>query len=116
MAGMSRTTGAAIDGIDHIWQSVADILGTPIGTRVGRRDYGSEVPELIDHPLIGANVLRLYAATAVALARWEDRLRLRQVGLVLGDRPGAATLVLDGDRTDVPPVAARTRLSFPLPL
>jgi phage baseplate assembly protein W len=116
MPGMSRTTGTAIDGIEHIRQSVGDILGTMIGTRVGRRDYGSEVPELIDHPLIGANILRLYAATAVALARWEDRLRLRRVSLALGDRPGAATLVLDADRTDAPAAAARTRLAFPLPL
>jgi hypothetical protein len=65
MVGMSRTTGAAIDGLEHITQSVRDILGTPIGTRVGRRDYGSDVPELIDHPLIGANILRLYLPWAI---------------------------------------------------
>jgi phage baseplate assembly protein W len=35
MAGMARDTGAALDGLDHIRQSVADILSTPMGTRVG---------------------------------------------------------------------------------
>lgn len=115
MVGMSRTTGAAIDGLEHITQSVRDILGTPVGTRVGRRDYGSLLPELLDQPFNGASVLRLYAATAVALSRWEDRIRLRRVSLAAGDRPGAATLVLEADRTDLPPANARTRIALPLP-
>ena len=41
MAGMARTTGAALDGLEHIKQSVLDILSTPVGTRAGRREYGS---------------------------------------------------------------------------
>jgi len=116
MAGMSRTTGAAIDGLDHIRQSVADILGTPIGTRVGRRDYGSLLPELIDQPMTGPNILRVYAATAVALSRWEDRLRLRRVSLSAGDTPGAATLIIDAERTDTGAGNSRARLVIPLTL
>lgn len=34
MAGMSRVTGAVMTGLEHIRQSVADVLSTPIGTRV----------------------------------------------------------------------------------
>jgi phage baseplate assembly protein W len=113
MAGMARTS-AALDGLDHIRQSVADILSTPMGTRVGRRDYGSLVPELIDQPMTPANILRLYAATAVALTRWEDRLRLRRVGLVVGERPGSAQVVLDARRTDTASANALVRLSIPL--
>jgi phage baseplate assembly protein W len=105
---------AALDGLDHIRQSVADILSTPMGTRVGRRDYGSLVPELIDQPMTPANILRLYAATAVALTRWEDRLRLRRVGLVVGERPGSAQVVLDARRTDTASANALVRLSIPL--
>lgn len=116
MAGMSRITGAAIDGLEDITQSVRDILGTMIGTRVGRRDYGSLLPELIDQPMNAANILRIYAATAVALSSWENRIRLRRVGLAAGDRPGTATLVLDAVRTDTAPVNSRARLVLPLPL
>ncbi|WP_218644497.1 GPW/gp25 family protein [Thiomicrorhabdus cannonii] len=47
---MSRTTGKAISGMDHLRQRIADVLTTPIGTRVMRRDYGSRVFELIDNP------------------------------------------------------------------
>jgi uncharacterized protein len=116
MTGMSRTAGAALDGIDHIRQSVQDILSTMIGTRVGRRDYGSLLPDLIDQPMTGANILRLYAATAVALSRWERRLRLRRVSLARGSAPGAAVLTIDADRTDAPTANSRTRLTIPLTL
>jgi phage baseplate assembly protein W len=114
MAGMSRTSGSPLDGLEHIRQSIADILSTPMGTRVGRRDYGSLLPELIDQPMTAANILRLYAATAVALTRWENRIRLRRVGVAAGDRPGAASVVIDAVRTDVAPANALVRLSIPL--
>jgi Phage baseplate assembly protein W len=111
---MARQSGTALNGIEHIRQSVADILSTPMGTRVGRREYGSLLPELIDQPLTAANILRLYAATAVAVTRWEDRIRLRRVGIAAGERPGAATVVIDALRTDTPRANALVRLSVPL--
>ena len=116
MAGMARSSGAVLDGLEHIKQSVADILSTPIGTRVGRREYGSLLPELIDQPMTPANILRIYAASAVAISRNEDRIRLRRVGLAAGDRPGSATITLDADRTDTAAANARTRLVLPLTL
>lgn len=114
MAGMARASGAVLDGLAHIQQSVADILATPMGSRVGRRTYGSLLPELIDQPMTAANILRLYAATAVAVSRWEDRIRLRRVGIAAGDRPGAATVVIDGVRIDTAPANALVRLTIPL--
>lgn len=116
MAGMARTSGAVLDGLDHIRQSVADILATPIGSRVGRREYGSLLPELIDQPMTPANILRVYAASAVAISRNEDRLRLRRVNLTAGDMPGAATIIIDAERTDTAAANARTRLVLPLTL
>lgn len=116
MAGMSRLFGAVLNGVEHIRQSITDILSTAIGTRVGRRDYGSLIPDLIDQPMTAANILRIYAATAVAISRHEDRIRLRRVAIAPGDRPGAAVLTIIGDRTDVAPANARIRLVLPLTL
>lgn len=113
MTGMSRTAGAALDGVDHLDQSVRDILGTPIGTRAGRRTYGSHVPRLVDQPFTAANVLRIYAASAVALSRWEDRLRLTRVSLAPGSRPGAATITVEGQRSDTS-VATAARIATSL--
>lgn len=116
MTGMSRVSGENLTGLDHIRQCVGDILSTRIGTRVGRRDYGSLLPDLIDQPMTATNILRIYAATAVAISRHEDRIRLRRVGVVAGDRRGAAVLTIIADRTDVAPVNSRTRLVLPLTL
>ncbi|MHB0819832.1 GPW/gp25 family protein [Stutzerimonas stutzeri] len=97
---MNRITGAAIDSTAHIAQSIGDILTTPIGSRVMRREYGSLLPDLIDAPLNDATRLLAYAAVAMALLRWEPRIRLSRVGLQLGDRPGQVVLDLEGARVD----------------
>ena len=94
---MNRTTGKAITGLDHLRQSLGDILTTPIGSRVMRREYGSLVPELIDHPDNIATQVRVYAAMASALMRWEPRFRLTRIeSLREADRPGAVLFRLHG--------------------
>lgn len=79
MYGMNVNTGSRLDGMAHIQQSIADILTTPIGSRVMRRDYGSHVFDLIDQPGNPINRLRLIATSADALSRWEPRLHLTQI-------------------------------------
>ncbi len=94
---MNRTTGAAISGLEHLRQSVGDILSTPIGSRVMRREYGSLVPELIDHPDNNTSQVRLFSAVASALLRWEPRFRLTRVGVQRdAERPGYALIELHG--------------------
>lgn len=77
--GMNRETGRSIDDIEHIRQSIADILTTPVGTRVMRREYGSQLFDLIDQPQNPANNLRLMAATVMAIMRWEPRVQVREI-------------------------------------
>ncbi len=48
--GMNNTSGKAITDIDHLRQSVRDILLTPQGSRIARREYGSLLSALIDQP------------------------------------------------------------------
>jgi phage baseplate assembly protein W len=113
MLGMSRTTGKALGGDAHLAQSIGDILTTPIGSRVGRRDYGSLLPELIDQPMNPAGRIRLFAATAMAIARWEPRIRLTRVSLT-GAVDGAFALLLEGQRTDSSQPNSFTRLTIPV--
>ena len=108
MSGMNAKDGRALAGRPHLQQSIGDILTTPIGTRLQRRTYGSLVPELIDHPLNGATRVRLFAAAADALLRWEPRIRLTQVQLQIG-ADGAASLLLDG-------VAAEQSVQLEVPI
>jgi hypothetical protein len=78
---MNATTGRAIADLDHLYQSINRILSTPLGTRIARRTFGSDLPDLIDAPTNGATLVRLYAAVATALMRWEPRLQLTSVQL-----------------------------------
>lgn len=89
---MNRRNGSTLTTREHIAQSVEDILTTRIGTRIARREYGSLLPELIDQPLNETTCLRLYAATAMALLRWEPRINLTRVQLNITDLTGRAEL------------------------
>lgn len=113
--GMSRTTGKPLTGNDHLAQSIGDILTTPIGSRVMRRDYGSMLFDLIDQPLNPFTRLLVFASAALALRRWEPRLRLKRLQLaVTGDAAGQATLLIDGERIDLPPPTTLVTLSIPI--
>ncbi|MBD0392110.1 GPW/gp25 family protein [Wolbachia endosymbiont of Pentalonia nigronervosa] len=79
MQGMNNTTGKKLEGIEHLKQSIADILTTPIGSRIMRRDYGSRLFELVDRPVNRDFTLEIYAAVAEALQKWERRLKLEKV-------------------------------------
>ncbi|TPG77339.1 GPW/gp25 family protein [Pseudomonas arsenicoxydans] len=113
MIGMNSNTGRRVVGNDHLVQSIADILTTPIGTRVMRREYGSQLADLIDWPLNSATRLQAYAATAIALMRWEPRIRLSRVQLTLGDVAGQAILDIEGSLVDTnEPLSLRVPLSL----
>jgi phage baseplate assembly protein W len=101
MIGMDRHTGKLLAGADHLEQSIDDILSTPLGTRLARREYGSLVPQLLDQPNNEAGRLRIYAAAALALLRQEGRARISRVALTAGAAPHAVVLTVTGRRTDV---------------
>lgn len=67
--------------LEHLNQSIADILTTPIGTRVMRPDYGSQCPRLVDRPINKAFKLDIYAACAEALAKWEPRIKATRISI-----------------------------------
>jgi uncharacterized protein len=85
MSGMDRATGAEISDFEDVRQSIADILWTPIGSRIARRDYGSRLPDLFDTPANAANLTLVYAAVATAIRRWEPRVQVKRVALTAQD-------------------------------
>lgn len=95
MRGVDSKTGKSLAGIDHLRQSIRDILTTPIGSRVLRRDYGSQLPRLVDAPLNMSTRMDFIAATADALQRWEPRLRVTKIGIAQ-PTPGVVALDLTG--------------------
>lgn len=96
MKGINANTGKSLIGLDHLRQSIRDILTTPIGSRVMRRDYGSRLYQLVDAPLNVATNLDIYTATAEALLRWESRFTVSRVQTASAS-PGAMTVTLEGE-------------------
>lgn len=101
VAGMNASSGKRIDDIEHIRQSIRDIVTTRLGTRTMRREYGSIVPELIDQPGNPATQLRLMAATVMAVIRWEPRVLLTNTKFSI-DMTGTGILDMEGVRRDGP--------------
>lgn len=114
MSGMNRVTGRPLEGVEHLVQSIADILSTPIGSRVMRRSYGSLWFRLIDQPDNAYTRLRLYSATAGAIMKWEPRVRLSRVQLLTGTRPGQVVVDIEGLYT--PSGQRRSVLSLRVPI
>lgn len=76
---MNRYTGETLKKeSDHIKQSIADILLTPVGSRIQRREYGSLIPMLIDRPISHTLLLQLAACAVTAINRWEPRVQITQ--------------------------------------
>ncbi|EPE4184514.1 GPW/gp25 family protein [Yersinia enterocolitica] len=108
--GMNRNSGLHIDDIDHIRQSISDILATPQGSRVMRRDYGSLLSTLIDQPQNPALHLKMMAAVYGAVMRWEPRVTLSAITITT-QKDGQMIVDLTGSRTD-----SDSRLSLAVPL
>ncbi|WP_444885977.1 GPW/gp25 family protein [Microbulbifer sp. PSTR4-B] len=93
--GMNNRTGAAITQLEHLRQSVTDILTTPKGSRLMRRDYGSEVFRSVDAPLTRTTIVDIYAAAGEALGIWEPRLQVAAMQVQRLDS-GGLTLRISG--------------------
>lgn len=92
---LNHDNGGAVEGWDHVVQSIQTILGTRLYTRVFRREFGSEVLMLVDAPMNEANILLLYVAVAEAIELWEPRFYLTDVG-VKAAASGVITMTLTG--------------------
>lgn len=102
MKGMNASTGRAIADLDHLYQSIGKILGTPLASCVKRRTFGSEGFAHVDAPNNGPTRTRLYAAIATALMTWEPRLTLTRVQLTTDESvfDGATYLDIEGYTTE----------------
>lgn len=114
MSGMSSANGRVfLTEEEHIHQSVRDILTTPAGSRIMRREYGSLLPDLIDQPGTPANRMRLMSATVMAIIQWEPRLAIQQTSIDL-NMAGQVTVDMAAIRRSGPRAGSPVNLSIPL--
>lgn len=93
--GMNQAGTGTLADSDHLWQSVKDVLLTPLGSRVMRRTYGSLLPDLLDEPQNETTRLQLMSAAVIALTQWEPRIALNRVNVNF-TKSGAVTVELGG--------------------
>lgn len=102
--GMSQSNGKVITDTDHLRQSVRDILLTPQGSRIARREYGSLLSVLIDQPQNPALRLQIMSAVYMALSRWEPRMTLDSI-TISSNFDGSMLVDLTGQRNNGAPVS-----------
>ena len=92
---MNINDGKEVSEINHLKQSIANILTTPIGSRVMRRDYGSNLFNKIDRPINGELIAEIYLDIVESLFIWEPRFEVDKV--VVGEiNQGKITIDLEG--------------------
>ncbi|HCJ7375064.1 TPA: GPW/gp25 family protein [Enterobacter hormaechei subsp. xiangfangensis] len=97
--GMNSQTGLSITEVEHIRQSVRDILVTPVGSRVMRREYGSLLSALIDQPQTQALRLQIMVACYSAIQKWEPRVRLTTITFERSETDGGLYVDITGTRS-----------------
>ena len=95
-AGVDRDTFKWMTGWSHVVQSIGDILTTRIMSRVFRRQYGSDVPRLIDRSMDDRVVMALFVAAATALQQWEPRFKLHHLNLEEASADGHVKILFRG--------------------
>ena len=96
-SGVDRQTGVSLEGWPHCVQSIQVILTTAVGALLMARDFGSDVPLLVDRPMSGPSIMRVWMAAAEALRREEPGFRLRRIGVDRASPDGELALKIAGD-------------------
>lgn len=94
--GINAATGRLLTDWDHTQQSIGKIVQTAIGARVMRRDFGSDLPDLVDTKMIRKNILAVYSAAAAAIQQWEPRFRMRSGAVRSVGADGTIGLAISG--------------------
>ena len=116
ISGMDRKTGKRLTGLDHVRQSIMDILTTPVGSRVCRREYGSRLIDLIDTAMNAAGRQAIFAASAIAIARFYPQIMLTSVDLQVAAGGTVAILLTGQERGTARRIDASIDLPLPYPL
>ena len=79
---------------DNVRESIKLILGTSLGERAYRPDFGSRLSELVFEPLNLDTLLKLRLYVREALERWEPRIILEAVTAEPDPISGKVTLTI----------------------
>jgi phage baseplate assembly protein W len=99
MLGMNAQRGTSLSWVEHLKQSIINIITTPIGSRVMNRNYGSTLHLFYDQPMDGYHLAQIQAAIINALSVHEPRLKVSSVEVIPNTDPtqlGKLQINIDG--------------------
>lgn len=101
-------------GEANIRESIAIILKTEPGERVGQPDYGAGLARFLFEPNNAGTHARMREAMQRALARWERRIQVEDVEVIA--HPSEAETALATITYRLVATASRERISLAIPL
>lgn len=102
---------ATATDLEVIDRSIRLVLGTALGERIMRPDFGSDLPSFVFRPLNANNRSRMATAVSDALQLWEPRIRLMGVDVTVS--PADRATVLIGIDYEVRRSSIRANLVYP---
>lgn len=100
--GKIETSTTSIYDITHIIESIQQILGTRSGSRVfpgerySIRDFGSNAYSVLFSPMNTPGLQVIKSVIAIALSKWEKRVRLQRAEIMgLDEHLGKVTVEID---------------------
>lgn len=102
--GTDRNTGRLISGVPYLWQRLSDVIATPVGSLVGRRDFGSRMFEVLDRNVDSGFYMDAFVRLAEAINNPANGLDDFRLSTMRVERPAEhhveiylSGYLLDGD-------------------
>lgn len=102
------------EGENNIRESIAVILKTESGERVGVPDFGAGLGRFLFEPNNAGTHARMQDAIVLALSRWEKRIKVEAVDIVADARDAEVALATIAYRLVA--TSARERITLNIPL
>lgn len=101
-SGTDRITGRLITGVPYLWQRLSDVISTPVGALVGRREFGSRMFEVLDRNVDGDFFMDAFVRLAEAVNNKANGLDDFRLSTMRIEKPAAnhIELILAGDLLD----------------
>lgn len=98
---ISNLTGQPIDNDEQLRQKIIDVLTTPIGTRLMRRDYGCGMIDALDMPVTTSTLALAKARIAKALKAFVKNFATLKITITQAIDNFRYAISIIGFRTDV---------------
>jgi phage baseplate assembly protein W len=81
MMGTDRYTGKLLTGEAYFRQAISFVLGTPIGSMVMQRDFGSNLFKLLGPAINGEFQLKALSYTSEAVQKWLPQIKIHNTAI-----------------------------------